>query len=693
MRLPTATVTVLTLAGIGCTASGTPAVKDSPVASVTHQTAQGSGQGSLEGTPHGPGAGPVLPPAEAIPPDRRVWAYIDGERKVMDIDDARSFGLTIVDLSDDWVPYIFWSQTPGEEDYSENEFLDTYVDLANDRVTLDGVPPDPGEKNYLEVYGIPPTLSVLRERFLQDDDKACYNELDYALFENYHGPIRIGDTAGSERELRRYHSARAAYKKALRDARVRTLEQLKKLPRYKGVAANYEKYSWRHEAIRQVHKRLACEGLFGKRSPRAKSWEVNWAVRDALRQFERKHNVFGWGMVFQGTSEALGRNALQSNYDALVRVLTERVVSAARVIEDGTISKATYKTADGQRVKVRNLVEELGQALVHHLGLTSPKRAMAFMKAHRPEDFSRMLVAVKLPELPEYYKDPMDLSVVIDRGDIWYDIPFTDDGRPRNQPRRAYPHLILYTTHQGQRIPLVRWRTTIGGWQPEIRNDQEYYKFKISDVGPRVWKHIIAGPVWVPPDNTPSRDKIKIRNVRGRSQPIVAHQTFGPGYASAYGLVAAFHVTRDGRDNQVRTHGSVNYMSILSSKGFSHGCHRLFNQRAVRLFSYVLAHREFERKGQSRLSYSKRFEHRGEEFHINLTTRGYYYEMTPPIPVNVLEGNIRGELKKPVEEYVKKPGVVYQEDLRKLHKKGPTSAPRVKKNKTTPNLMRQPQNL
>jgi hypothetical protein len=248
--------------------------------------------------------------------------------------------------------------------------------------------------------------------------------------------------------------------------------------------------------------------------------------------------------------------------------------------------------------------------------------------------------------------------------------------------------------HNGQRIPLVRWRTTIGGWQPEMRHGQEYYKYKISDVGPRVWKHIVAGPVWIPPKKTPAEELVRRRRVRSRTEPIVSHRSFGPGYASAYGLAAAFHVTKSGRDNQVRTHGTVNYASVRS--GFSHGCHRLYTTRAVRLFSFILAHRKFERIGQTRLAYDHRFEHHGEEYQMDLRTRGYYYEMTPPVPVNVLEGRIRGERQEPVEEYVKKPSVVYQEDLRDLKRKKPTGAPhrkRKKKDKGTKSLMSAPQNL
>ena len=682
MRTLTATGLALVAILLGCPAAGTPTTPGLT-------TTAGRGVQPVGAEPLA--LGPRLTPAEQVPADRRVHAYLDGAHRVMDIDEARSLGLTVVDLSDDWVPYIFWSQTPGSEDYKPNDHLDTYVDLANDRIDVDGVALSSWERNYLEVYGIPPSLGVLRKRFIDDEKKACYSEIDLGVFrEGYHGPIKIADPTGSERELRRYRAAKNEYRKALRKARVRTLEALLKKPAFRRIAERYQQHDWRHRVILSMQKRLACEGMFGRRTPRIKPGIITWTVREALRKFERKHDIFGWGMVFQNTADALGRTPRENNFESLRRVLTERVVSAARLLEDGTIKRSTYRSAAGKRLKVRNLVQEFSEALLRQMGLTDADRARAFIQQHA--DFKRFFVAVQLPQVPEYYSDNMDLQVVIDRGDVWYDVPFDDKGKLKPQPRSRFPHFTLYVNHNDQKIPLVRWRTTIGGWQPEIKHDEEYYKYKISDVGPRIWRNIIAGPVWVPPRNTPSRDMVKIRPVRATTQRIVAHQSFGPGYASAYGLVAAFHVTKDGRDNQVRTHGSVNYMSIRNK--FSHGCHRLYNYRAVRMFSFVLAHRPFERKGQSRLGYQHRFEHLGEDFQMDLRTRGYYYELKPPVPVNVLEGRIRGETQEPIEGYVKKPSVVYQDDLAKVKRpgKGATGAPRIQPKKPT-SPMNQPQNL
>jgi hypothetical protein len=257
----------------------------------------------------------------------------------------------------------------------------------------------------------------------------------------------------------------------------------------------------------------------------------------------------------------------------------------------------------------------------------------------------------------------MDLSVEIDRGDVWYDFPFDQSGKSIAQPRVNFPSLTLAVTWQKQRIPLARWRTTIGSWRSEMRpNGKAYFKYKNSDVGPRVWKDIVAGPVWIPPEGTPAKDLLT-RKTWDRDEgavTVVNTDVMGPGYQSAYGLVMAIHHRKSGNsffDNQIRTHGSVDYTSI--ARRFSHGCHRLVNSRAVRLFDFVLRHRVFQRVGNVPLIMRRRLEHEGRPYHYALTTRGYYYELTPPLPVVVTTGQIMGKVQRPIDAYLPKPGVDY----------------------------------
>src|SRR5204863_5883296 len=124
-------------------------------------------------------------------------------------------------------------------------------------------------------------------------------------------------------------------------------------------------------------------------------------------------------------------------------------------------------------------------------------------------------------------------------------------------------------------------------------------------------------------------------------------EVMGPGFASAYGLVMAIHLKQlpEGGlfDNKIRTHGSVDYTSI--ARRFSHGCHRLVNNRAVRLFDFVLRHRRFARLGNvPLLRFKKQFTVDDKQYEYELKTRGYYYELTPPVPVVVNEGRIKGQV-------------------------------------------------
>jgi hypothetical protein len=112
-------------------------------------------------------------------------------------------------------------------------------------------------------------------------------------------------------------------------------------------------------------------------------------------------------------------------------------------------------------------------------------------------------------------------------------------------------------------------------------------------------------------------------------------------------------------DNGIRAHGSAEYLSIGNSSSYSHGCHRLHNHLAVRLYSFILQHRQIKILGDQTLGFSRQFLYKDQVYELRLPSRGSYFELTPPLPVEVLEGRIRGERKKPYTEYVPKPGVIY----------------------------------
>jgi hypothetical protein len=312
---------------------------------------------------------------------------------------------------------------------------------------------------------------------------------------------------------------------------------------------------------------------------------------------------------------------------------------------------------------VPNLIGDFADALMVALKIRTPDDVATFLRRVGREGLAHLHVAYGPGQLPPYYGPRMELSVEIDRGDVWYDFPFDDSGKSLTQLRVNFPTLTLFVDWQKQKIPLVRWRTTIGSWRSEIQKDGKvYFKYKNSDVGPRIWQEIVASPVWIPPDATPAKDLLTHKTLDRDVGPVTVVNTdvMGPGFQSAYGLVLAIHHRKSGGklfDNQIRTHGSVDYTSI--ARRFSHGCHRLVNSRAVRLFDFILRRRPFERVGNQPLNLRKRFTYEDKQYEYLLDTRGYYYQLKQPIPVLVTEGRIMGKTKRPIEAYVPKPGVDY----------------------------------
>src|SRR5262249_27393498 len=172
----------------------------------------------------------------------------------------------------------------------------------------------------------------------------------------------------------------------------------------------------------------------------------------------------------------------------------------------------------------------------------------------------------------------------IDRGDIWYD----DEPPPFRRIPVHRPALILYVDDNGTKRPLIRWPTTIGGWADQRMADGDLVqRWKESDVGPRVWRDLYAGPTWLPPPSTPDRDLVK--NLYNGGHYGLKTEVMGPGPHAAYGMMLLVHheviKLKDGTerfdDNGIGTHGSASVTSIVN--GTSHGCHRLYNQLAVPL--------------------------------------------------------------------------------------------------------------
>jgi hypothetical protein len=601
------------------------------------------------------------PPAQPVP----LW---EGGKvtRVVDAASASTHGYVVLDLGEAWVPYIFSDGVDAAGAPLPNAYRETYLALARGEFPDDRHGERARDDKYLELYGIMPALGLLRTRFRATRALACAAELDLAPLIAFKELVVHESNAAAYKTADDYLYLQGQVRRMLAEQQVADVAQLDparlsdrdrdRLKRYASVAPEYL-------AVEAAQKRLKCEGYFPPRTRYVRG-ALDWATRDALAEFERRHRVYSWGYLGRDTLAMLRVTPAEGERLGVLRVLTERAIHAAGVIEDGSTSARdepprTYVGADGKAVPVPNLVGELERRLVDAFGLQTPESTLAFLEGlgELPAGEHR-LVAIRGPMLPEYYDGDMALTLEYDRGDVWYDFPYGDDGKELGQPVQRRPNVTVFAEYLDQKIPLARFGTTIGGWRSEQVGETVMWKYKESPVGPRVWTQIVASPVWLPPDSTPPRDLLKRKKDRKPDEPefeVNYHET-GPSYASAYGLVAAYHreyLQRAdgslliGRDEGIRTHGSVDYMSIM--RRHSHGCHRLHNHIAVRLMSFVLAHRPHRRIGQEALVFKKLLEYEDRTYDLDIRQGGYVFELDVPLRVHVAEGRVRGQVKRPLE--------------------------------------------
>ena len=511
-----------------------------------------------------------------------------------------SSDLTVLDLADDWVPAIFSETTERPQSYRP-----TFVALANEKMG-EGVEWDTARRDrYFELYGIFPSFSVVRARLRDDARHDCHGDIDDRALRDLHRTLAPWTTGSS--------AATSA-------------------------------------ALTVVQQHLRCEGLF---DPDAATGAFDARTQEGLRLYQRRYMLPSAGILDSETRDTLLTDSGERDFRTLLRVLRERVVDATGLVEDGSalnawepvfgrfIDSAEYRQAirpEPVPHGAPDLIARATEAAAAALGWTSPAAAaQSLARGVVPR------VALRLPPRPAYHSAVMELRAEIDRGDVWTSYPLDAEGRPRPSPVKSRPTLTLYAKTTSGDVALIRWPTTIGAWKQEkLDEDSGELRYKASPIGQFFWRDLVAAPAWFPPPTTPDRELVR-RGPDGRWRG--DHEAVGPGYRSAYGLVALIHdravVTSAGTslaDVDIRTHGSGNYRSIL--RGSSHGCHRLFNHLAIRLASFLLAHRAHERFGVIDEQYARVVHWKGRTLKLHAESRGYRYEIEPAVPVSVLPGRI-----------------------------------------------------
>jgi hypothetical protein len=493
-----------------------------------------------------------------------VHRYEGGSAIGLACSEERGPELMLLSLDDTWAPRIF-SETPE----LPQAYRATYVALANERWGAGREWQEVRRDRYLELFGIVPSIGVVRRRLLDAERHDCHGRVDDGALRELSGTL------------------------APWDAKPRP-----------------ELSSARRAAVAALQAHLACERLLPHDT---RSGRFDAATAEALAAYQRLQMIPSPAVLDAWTREVLLTPSRELDFRSLLRALRERVVDATGLIEDGSAQNGwepvlgRYIDAPEYRYELRaaaldggapDLVSRATEAAATALGWVSPEAAGGALDEPPPP-----LVAVPAPEIPDYHRAPLSLRAEIDRGDVWTSYPYDAAGRPLPSPVVNRPTLTVFSLTPAGDVPLLRWPTTIGGWQREkTTRGSDVWRYKPSPAGHFVWRDLIAAPAWFPPPSTPDGELVR----RLSDGTWTANQrAVGPGYASAYGLVALLHYRPESADDgpmswvdvNVRTHGSGNYRSILRAS--SHGCHRLFNHLAIRLGSFLVTVGMAVRYGQS----------------------------------------------------------------------------------------------
>src|SRR5215831_9768910 len=633
------------------------------------------------------------PPAPAAPPqaDAGDLPVVEGGRATgqKTAEAARHDGLTVLDLSDEWLPSIF-SETPDKPE-PLRPFL---IDLANGKFRSDSKYSRAREDRYFEAFGIPPSLNLLRRRIAERRRHACHARVKNGALEQL-----------PEKNVIPAEETEKVPNPALAPGEKPTEDKPSMIPTGKTVSPR-PLTALEHRAVVAMQAHLRCEDLLSRK---AIAGRMDRRTEDGLRMYQRLQMVGDSGNIDLDTRTALLGDSREQDFLALLRALRERVVDATGLIEDGSASGVVGKVqgreldtaefrplpkqpaasaaapaqaaalapvapsaapalaeanaADAKpALKITpapDLIAAATQAASDALGWSSPDAVLAStIVAPRTRKAPRKgllplpaSVAVRLPPLPAYHGPKMELRAVVDRGEVVLARPKLDkDGRKMWKPPVAdRPTLTLFAKAGDGEIALVRWPTTIGGWKTIQRSDGSLaLKYKESITGEAVWPEVLVGPTWHPGgDKQTSHLLVKHGDTFEAKTDLI-----GPGYRAAYGLVAIVHrqiegIGENGQpqlvDHLIRTHGTPVYRSVR--RGESSGCHRLHNYEALRLSGFLVRHHENRRDGLVPEDYERKLEYKGQQISLLSATKGYRFAFTPPIHVTVLDGDVKGNAK------------------------------------------------
>ena len=586
------------------------------------------------------------------------------------LENAQRDGLTVVDLSDDWLPYIF-SEEPGKP----QPMRPYLIDLANGRFRGSSAYARAREDRFFEAFGIFPSLNLVRKRLADKKRHACHERVKDSVLEE----LSARNVIPAEEAEKVPNPDTAAVAAGTAPAMIPTGKTVSPRP-----LTPTEK-----RAVIAMQAHLRCEDVL---SGKATAGRMDRRTVEGLKVYQRLQMLADSGNIDPETRAALLGDTHEQDFRALLRALRARVVDATGLIEDGSaagvlgqvqgrlLDTAEFQplpaqaagekppaapAAGGKIVPAPDLIAAATQAATQALGWTSPDAVLASTLVAAPPASKRpargaarkglaplpAAVAIRLPPPPPYHSPNMELRAEIDRGQVDLERPKLDkEGHKKWKPPVAdRPTITLYTRAGDHEVALCRWPTTIGGWKTFEKSDGTMaLKYKESVTGDAVWPEVLATPTWHPAPGMPTRRLL----IKVGDSFVPKTEIIGPGYHAAYGLVAIVHHQIMGVDDKgqqqledlrIRTHGTPGYRSV--KRGESNGCHRLHNFEALRLAAFLVKHHANVRDGLVPEDYVRHLQYKGQDIALQSDSKGYRFRMTPPVPVKVLEGDVKGDAK------------------------------------------------
>ena len=248
-----------------------------------------------------------------VAPSSAGFMVVEGGRFVGQTtpENARRDGLTVIDLSDDWLPYIF-SEEPGKP-----QPLRPYlIDLANGKMRGGRNYARAREDRFFEAFGIFPSLNLVRRRLADSRRHACHEKVKDAVL----GELSVKNVIPPEVPEKVPNPDPATVEEKPMILTGRTLS-----PR--PLTATEKR------AVTAMQAHLRCEGLLpgGARTPR-----MDLRTVAGLQAYQRLLMLADNGSIDLETRTALLADSREHDFRALLRALRERVVDATGLLEDGS---------------------------------------------------------------------------------------------------------------------------------------------------------------------------------------------------------------------------------------------------------------------------------------------------------------------------------------------------------------------